>query len=241
MEDSARMHDDPIKMINYYLSSIDGVKEYVIVLEGFPIYWSSNLDQEKAEELAALAIDMISSSDKYVPRKEEGYVILGTETPEGYTGAVRLKPNLSLFVRGEPRIVRMVLLNAYRYVHGGFKCPWCGGDLSLHIVKCRNNHSLPVGVGVCPICGSRIDYFKCPHCGKLVDPHGYRVSLKTPRENIVAGIIMGIAGIVSIGIAIPIYNISSIISSILIAASGLFFGLSYSGLKRKLPVRIDNK
>ncbi len=229
---------DPIKNINNYLNSIDGIDEYVIVSEGFPLYWGKNIDQEKAEELAALATDMISSSHRYVSNKDRDYIILATETSNNYTGAIRLKPNLYLLARGEPNIVRRALLNIYHYLHSGVRCPWCGRDISLYAVKCRKGHSLPMGIKTCPLCGSRIEYFKCPYCGKLISPDGYKIEMKTPKENIIVSLILSISGIASIGISIITYNLSTIISSIFIAAAGLLFGLSYNGIKRKIPIQI---
>ncbi len=233
---------DPLKVINDYISSIDGVDEYVVVLDGYPLYWGKNIDQEKAEELAALATDMINSYHGYSATSGEEYVIISTETPSNYTGAARLKPNLFLLVRGKPSIVRTILLNVYRRFNNRLTCPWCGGDLSLHVVKCGNNHSLPVGLDTCPICGSRIEYFKCPHCGRPVDPHGNKVVLRTPRENIILSLIIMAATIALIGIAVKTYHKLSLLSIITLASSTLFFALSfsllYSGLKKKQPVKL---
>ncbi len=242
MNRSNNDNTDPLKAINDYISSIDGVREYVIVLDGYPLYWGKNVDEEKAEELAALATDMISSFHKYSSISGDEYVIISTETPSDYTGAARLKPNLYLLVRGKPSIVRTILLDVYHYLNNRLTCPWCGGDLSLNIVKCRNNHSLPVGLDTCLICGSRIEYFECPSCGRPVDPHGNKVVLRTPRENIITSLIIMAATLALIGIAVKTYHTLSLLSLIILFSSTLFFALSFSllygGLKKKQPVRL---
>ena len=242
MSNSTNENTDPLKAISDYISNIDSIDEYVIVLDGYPLYWGKNIDQEKAEELAALATDMISSYHGYSTKGDDEYVIISTETPSDYTGAARLKPNLFLLVRGKPSIVRAILLNAYRHLNGRLTCPWCGGDLSLHIVRCRNNHSLPVGLDTCPICGSRIEYFECPSCGRPVDPRGNKVVLRTPRENIITSLIIMAATLALIGIAVKTYHTLSLLSLIILVSSTLFFALSfsllYSGLKKKQPVKL---
>ena len=242
MNNSTTENTDPLKAISDYISNIDSVDEYVVVLDGYPLYWGKRIDQEKAEELAALATDMISSYHRYSIKDNDEYVIISTETPSKYTGAARLKSNLFLLVRGKPSIVRTILLDVYHYFNNRLKCPWCGGDLSLHIVKCRNNHSLPVGLDTCPICGSRVEYFKCPHCGRPVDPRGNKVVLRTPRENIIASMIIMAATIALLGIAVKTYHELSLLSLIIMVSSTLFFALSFSllygGLKKKQPVRL---
>ncbi len=230
---------DSVRVVNDYLAKIDGISEYVIISEGFPLYWGKNIDQGRAEELAAFGVDLVSSLRSYTLSKDEGYVILGTESLNGYTGIIELGPNVFLLARKEPEVVRRALLDAYHYLHGGLKCPWCGKDISLHIVKCRKGHSLPVGVRSCPLCGSGVRYFECPHCGRLIDPDGYKVVLKVPGDKRTVGLTLGITSAVLVGLAIPLYSISVVLGSALVATAGLFLGLLYSTVERS-PVRIKD-
>ncbi len=233
---------DPLRNIHEYLNNLDGIEEYVIVNEGFPVYWGKGIGQERAEELAALATDVVNSSIKYAPVKGKdggSYQIISEETGSSYISVMNLNKDTIVLAKGEPSIIRHSLINIYRYMHDKLKCPWCSTDLSLHVIVCSNGHRLPMGIMHCPICSERIQYLKCPKCGRPISPDAHKVELRIPRENMIAGILMILTGIVMLALSSLFINIHTLASLILIAAAGVFFGIAYSGLRTKIPVRVD--
>jgi hypothetical protein len=47
IEESEMDEEDKLSSINEYLRSLDGISEYVIILEGFPIYWGRILSKAR--------------------------------------------------------------------------------------------------------------------------------------------------------------------------------------------------
>jgi hypothetical protein len=131
------------------------------------------------------------------------------------------------------------LKNIYRFLTNPIRCPWCGEDISLHIVKCPSGkHSLPLGLSICPLCRRRIEYIKCPHCKKPLSPYGFKVVFKRPRHLLVTGRILGATSAILVGAGYILSQVSLLAGYIAILSSGLLAGLAYSALKIKMPSEI---
>lgn len=223
---------DYASIINSYLSALTGVEKYVIVSEGFPIYWSRSLDQSKAEELAARAIDTINGAAPLRGSNNE-YFIVSTETADTYMAVTMIK-DLLILAEGEPDVVRRSLYNLYRHFSGGLRCPWCGEDLSLHTFKCPSgNHILPLGMTSCPFCHKNITSIECPKCEKKLSPYLRRLIARRPLHALVMGLTLLVMGALLIFFGYMLEKTSPIGGYISMASALIIFWLSYNTIKQK--------
>ncbi len=207
--------------LSNYLSAIPGVRRYVISSEGLPIYWSSGLTQQEAEELTALGTDLMFSIKKFFKKN----LIAANVIASSRNTSVIEVGNLLTVIEGIPEIVSKVLENISKWSVGGVRCPWCGIDLSKTPINCpKCGKHLPFGLNKCPYCGATIYRVNCPKCSNLVSPSGNKVIATRDKLSMVLGlVILGVAGTV-IALSLSTGNLAGIIVSLI--ASGVLGAVS---------------
>lgn len=197
---SSSAAEDLPRVIGNYLSQLSGIERFVVAVEGFPTYWSRNLDQSSAEDLVALATDASAALSRFSDVIDTSRSIVSISSG-GKTISVLRSGELLVVAEGRAEIVNAALSNVLRYLHSKIRCPWCGADITLATVTCPScGRKLPLGIETCPFCGTRITYLKCPHCSRLVSPRGRRVVATRSRGDVaVAGLSISVAAIVMAG------------------------------------------
>ncbi len=186
--------EDLVERISRYLSELDGIKSFVIASEGLPVKWSGNLSQERAEEIVALATDMLSSASKFgdiVHYKGVISINLGRNTISTLTLG-----DLNVVAEGLSEVINQALSNISSAIKSPLKCPYCGNDISLAPVKCQYcGKELPLGIKRCPYCGKIVKYVKCPYCNNLLSPQGKRMKYVRSRFESILGVVLLVVGI----------------------------------------------
>jgi len=241
LSENDRNKQDYLEQINEYLSRIDGINEYIIVMEGFPIYWGKDIDQSRAEELSALATDVINSTS-FLREGEEEYMIVTLETSKGLFSVSRIG-DLMVLLKGDAEIIRKALENIRLFINErGLKCPWCNNDLSIKPIKCPSGkHVLPFGLYYCPYCHTKIEYIKCPYCNKPVSPHGNPIVFKRTKETIVTTTLFGIITALMLFIGLILSKVSILGGSISVLSATILGILTYMVSRKKSPVELTRR
>lgn len=183
-----------VEFIGKYLEGLDGIRSFAIASEGLPLKWSSDLSQDNAEELIALATDLISSASRFGGVVDPKESIVSVVSREGTIATLSLG-DLQVVVQGDARVVEAALMNVKAAITNPIKCPHCGKDITLSIFKCPHcGRSLPLGLRRCPHCGGAITYLKCPHCGNPISPTGKRMVLARARLESAIGVVLALLG-----------------------------------------------
>ena len=186
MDEKARS-EELVDKIASYLTSLDGIKLFVISSEGLPLKWSQNLNQDNAEELTALATDLTLAATKFkkVADPKEVTIVI---TSKDRALASATPSDLQIVVEGVISVVDATMKNIKKFVESPIQCPYCGKDLTLAIFKCPHcQRKIPLGTRKCPFCDKTVKYLKCPHCGKLVTSEGRLIRYKRPKLYITVG------------------------------------------------------
>ena len=188
-----------VDFVDEYLSGLRGVDAYVIASEALPIKWSKNLTQEKAEELIALATDLITSAARFgeIVDAKNSFVAVNSA---GKTITALSLGELQIVAEGNDRVLTAALQNIRAAIEGkAVKCPHCGADISLAVFKCPHcGSSIPLGLRRCPHCGRVIRFLKCPRCGGPVTPFGKKLVYARPRfETLLGTLILGVGLVTS--------------------------------------------
>ncbi len=229
-------NNDILSKFANYLTKIDGIHEYVLITEGFPIYWSKNMSQAQAEELSAFAIDLFNSI-RNIKMKTDQQVI--TIEAEDTVISITQINDVIVLAKGLPGIVSVALKNLHRYVKNNLKCPWCGENLALFTYKCpTGKHILPMGIEICPFCHRKINYIRCPSCKNIVSPRGNKVTFIRPKKNILSGILFGGVSAILLGVGNMLLNVSRTGSVISFFSSVIMIVLMILSLTKKEAVEL---
>lgn len=188
-----------VDFVDEYLSGLKGVESYVIASEGLPIKWSSNLSQEQAEELIALATDLITSASRFgsIVDVKNSFVSVNSA---GKAITTLSLGDIQIVAEGDNRVLTAALQNIKAAIEGNpVKCPHCGEDISLAVFKCPHcGSAIPLGLRRCPHCGKVIKYLKCPKCGNPITPFGKKLVYARPKfETLLGAAILGVGAVTS--------------------------------------------
>lgn len=165
--------------VSRYLSSISGLKEFVIAAEGLPIVWSEGLNQERAEELVALATDATQSIARFKEWVDPKSLVV-TATSSGRNISMLSFKEFIVVAEGKPGVVEQALRKVLDFWAGvKTSCPYCGNDLTLSVIKCpKCGAHVPFGLERCPNCEASLKIIKCPHCGSFITPKARKLVLR---------------------------------------------------------------
>ena len=188
-----------VDFIDEYLGGLKGVSSYVIASEGLPIKWSRNLSQESAEEMIALATDLLTSASRFgeLIDVKNSFVAVNSA---GRTITALSLGDIQVVAEGNADVLMAALGNVRASIEGKpAKCPHCGKEISLSVFKCPHcGSAIPLGLRRCPHCGRSIRSLKCPHCGNPISPSGKKLEYRRPKfETMLGATLLGIGAAIS--------------------------------------------
>lgn len=191
------------------ISKIPGIKYSIFSHEGLLVSFE-NIDMDKAEEVMALASDLIIKTLNYKDIKGIRFIGIGYDGDALY---IRRLDGFTLVIKADSRLLTNIHNIINRYLSGKtVKCSKCGVELDFQSIKCPVcKKEIPASSYRCPYCNSYIGLRKCPNCRTLIDHRG-----KVYRRNkliLVTGIIGGIG--LAILLYITTYNLPVSITTVL--------------------------
>jgi len=232
--------DIDLDTLNNYLACFENLS-YVISEEGFPVYWSKELNEVKAEGLAALAIDIANVLVENNVLSKEKIGAINIDMGNKYFGLI-LAGKFALALQTSSEIILGALSrNIVRYIRKThINCPWCGKPLELTIHDCPYcGKSIPFGISTCPFCGANIKYFVCRHCGRKISPRARKVVEKTRRTDLILGLILEATSIGFLVWGIIELLHGTIIGVPLIIGSLIIGSLGVSALRTKSLIEVS--
>ena len=194
---------DVIEEVRRFLSQVDGVERFVASREGLPVIFSESMSVEEAEAFTALAVDLTEASRRTLEDLGiRGLRSVSVELEGGAAISVTQAGDMLLAVQGRKGPLDVALSQVVRKILGeGIRCPYCGADLTLELVKCpRCKRKVPFGADSCPYCGADLRFKKCPKCKKLISSDGRKVVVvRDPSAKMLAaldGVLGGIIGVI---------------------------------------------
>jgi len=225
--------------LNNYLASFENIS-YVISEEGFPVYWSKELNEAEAESLVALAVDIANVLEKNNVFSKEKIGSINIDMGSKYFGLI-LAGKFALALETTSRMIsEVVSRNIVRYIRKThINCPWCGKPLELTIHDCPHcGKPVPFGVSTCPFCGTNIKYFVCGHCSRKISPRARKVVEKIRRSDLILGLLLEATSIGFLVWSIIEVIRGTIIAVPLIIGSLIIGSLGISALRTKTLIEV---
>ncbi len=178
-----------IEEIVKYLKELSNLK-YVVSSEGFPLYWSKDLNEDDAEKLTILAIDIYEGLKKSNVLKNSEKFSITLNLKNRLLGILYLENNTIIVISSDKiELINTVLQNISKKIdNNNILCPWCKKDLTLKIFKCpKCGNPLPFGIDKCPYCGLKQPITECPYCKRKINSLPKRIYYTRRKIDVLIG------------------------------------------------------